>query len=103
MSRQAQENQMIGNREIHQADDSADMKLVRKRVASLKPSPENLELHNPVQEDDPELHKLAESIRKNGLHEPLAITEDNYIVSGHRRLLGGVPEDGAERLMGMTD
>jgi hypothetical protein len=57
---------------------------VRKRVESLKPSPENGQLYRPSW-DDPDLDALAESIRKNGLREPLVITTDKFIVSGHRR------------------
>ncbi len=57
---------------------------VRKRLSSIKPSPENLELYRAAA-DDPDILKLAESIKTNGLQEPLIITEDNYIVSGHRR------------------
>jgi hypothetical protein len=58
--------------------------IVRKRVSSLKPSPENTHLYRPI-DDDPEIDKLAESIAKIGLCEPLIVTLDNYIVSGHRR------------------
>jgi hypothetical protein len=50
----------------------------------LKPSPENLELYRSVS-DDPGIEALAESIRTHGLHEPLIVMRDNYIVSGHRR------------------
>jgi hypothetical protein len=59
-------------------------RIVRKRVASLKPSPENLELYRPTAED-PDIQALAESIRVHGLREPLLVTRDRYIVSGHRR------------------
>jgi hypothetical protein len=59
---------------------------VRKRRTSLKMSPENEELYRPISKD-PDIAKLAESIRSNGLHEPLIVTEDNYIVSGHRRFV----------------
>jgi hypothetical protein len=58
---------------------------VRKRLASIKPSPENLKLYAPIDPDDPELVKLADSIAKNGLREPLIVTEDGWLVSGHRR------------------
>jgi ParB-like chromosome segregation protein Spo0J len=63
---------------------SPKYKIVRKRVSSLKPSPENLQLYRSV-EDDPDIAALAESIKKIGLQEPLRATLDNYIVSGHRR------------------
>ncbi len=62
----------------------ADYKIVRKRVSSLKPSPENGQVYRPT-DDDPDIDALAESIRKKGLLERLKVTQDNYIVSGHRR------------------
>lgn len=61
------------------------MGFVRKRLTTLKPSPENDQLYRPVDPEDPEIIKLAESIRRNELREPIVITRDNYIVSGHRR------------------
>jgi hypothetical protein len=61
-----------------------DYKIVRKRVSSLKPSPENTQLYRCVHED-PDIDELAESIQRRGLQEPLVVTADNYIVSGHRR------------------
>jgi hypothetical protein len=51
---------------------------------SLKPSPENERLYRPVL-DDPEVGKLAASIKERGVLQPLIVTSDNYIVSGHRR------------------
>jgi hypothetical protein len=64
-------------------DEGQDYKLVRKRVNSLHPSPENLQLYRAVQ-DDPDIGKLAEAIKRNGC-DPLIVTLDNFIVSGHRR------------------
>ena len=58
---------------------------VRKRLKSLRPSPENASLYREVDASDPEIIKLAASIRRLGLREPLVVTSDNYIVSGHRR------------------
>ncbi len=56
-------------------------------VSLLKicPSPENKELYGPVDPDDPQIVELAESIKRVGLQEPLVVTSDGYIVSGHRR------------------
>ena len=68
--------------------DQADTKpyrAMRKRLSSLKPSPENLLLYSQIEENDPEIIKLADSISRHGLHEPLIVTADNFIVSGHRR------------------
>jgi hypothetical protein len=63
--------------------DKAAEPYTRKRVSSLKVSPENALLYRPPP-DDPDIGALAESIRRNGC-DPLVITADNYIVSGHRR------------------
>jgi hypothetical protein len=63
----------------------AKCRTVRKRVSSLRPSPENRDLYRPV-DDDPDIDKLADSIKVHGLHERLIVTSDNYVVSGHRRL-----------------
>jgi ParB-like chromosome segregation protein Spo0J len=60
-----------------------EYRIVRKRVSSLKPSPENQMLYRPV-DDDPDIDKLADAIAKNGC-DPLTVTSDNFIVSGHRR------------------
>jgi len=54
-------------------------------VADLCPSPENDRLYRPVVDDDPDIVALATSIRENGVMEPLVVTEDGHIVSGHRR------------------
>jgi hypothetical protein len=35
--------------------------------------------------NDPEIRRLAASIKKHGIKEPLVITADRYILSGHRR------------------
>jgi hypothetical protein len=58
-------------------------RMVRKRVKSLKPSPENLQLYRHTDDDDG-IEKLARSIDKYGC-DSLIVTADNYIVSGHRR------------------
>lgn len=56
-----------------------------QRTDELRPSPENDTLYRPVDPDDPEIVALAESIGRHGLREPLVVTLDRYIVSGHRR------------------
>jgi ParB-like chromosome segregation protein Spo0J len=62
----------------------AAYKVTRKRLASLKPSPENKRLYRPTNED-PEIDRLVASIRERGLIETPIVTGDSYIVSGHRR------------------
>jgi hypothetical protein len=56
-------------------------KIVRKRVASLKPSPENRDLYDRNDEDIQEFARRFDP----GKMDPLVVTLDNYIVSGHRR------------------
>src|SRR5262245_57382489 len=62
-------------------------RIVQLRVDLLKPSPENDQLYRPVTANDPETRKLAASIREFGLKEPIVVTRDGYIISGHRRRL----------------
>jgi hypothetical protein len=54
-------------------------------LAEILPSPENETLYGPVSSADREVIELARSIRDLGVREPLVITSDNYILSGHRR------------------
>jgi hypothetical protein len=52
----------------------------------VKPSPENERLlYNRIRRDDPDIIALAKSIKKIGVKEPLVLTLDHYILSGHRR------------------
>ncbi len=56
-------------------------------ITNLKPAPENDELYRSVDPTDPEVQSLAESIRKTGVMEPLVMTLDGLILSGHRQLM----------------
>ena len=56
-----------------------------RQLIELCPSPENEQLYRPVEADDPETQELAESIREHGVMEPLVVTLDGFILSGHRR------------------
>jgi hypothetical protein len=52
----------------------------------VQPCPENETLlYNRIREDDPDVIALAKSIETYGLKEPLVLTLDYYILSGHRR------------------
>jgi len=51
----------------------------------VRPSPENVTLYRPVDPGDPEIVKLAESIRIHGIREPLVLSDDRWLLSGHRR------------------
>jgi ParB/RepB/Spo0J family partition protein len=63
---------------------------------SIWPSTENNQIYRPVDPSDPEIKELAASIRKNGIMEPLVVTADDFIVSGHRRYA-------AAKLAGLED
>lgn len=56
-----------------------------KSIWEIHPSPENEKLYRPVDPDDPDVQALAASIKDIGLLEPLVITSDGYLISGHRR------------------
>jgi hypothetical protein len=65
-------------------------------LSHVRQSPEHDELFMPLDEDDPELQDLAESIRELRVLEPIVLSEDRYIVAGHRRFLAtrlaGLPQ-----------
>jgi hypothetical protein len=54
-------------------------------IYQITPSPENQQLYRPVTPDDEATIELAESIRERGILEPIVVSADNYIISGHRR------------------
>jgi hypothetical protein len=64
-------------------------------VERLMPSPENDALYKPIDPADPEIIELADSIKAHGVQEPLIVTADYFVVSGHRRLV-------AAKLAGLT-
>lgn len=59
-----------------------DVKLVPRN--EITPSPENDELYGEIVWDE-QMDALMDSIRKRGLEEPIILTADGYILSGHRR------------------
>lgn len=63
----------------------ASKEIRRVALATVKPSPENDQLYRPVSAGDPEIVALANSIEEHGLREPLVLSLDHYILSGHRR------------------
>lgn len=65
--------------------DSKPTGIVTVAIDDCHPSPENETLYRPVLDDDPEILSLADSIRENGLREPLVLSLDGFILSGHRR------------------
>lgn len=61
--------------------------LTTARLSSLKTLRLNDLIYGKVHASDPETARLADSIREKGLLEPIVITSDNVVVSGHRRLV----------------
>jgi hypothetical protein len=53
------------------------------RMDSIRPSEQNKEIYNGHHED--RISKLANDIKRNGLLEPLIVSTDNVIISGHTR------------------
>lgn len=51
----------------------------------MSPGHENDALYAPIRRDDPEFTKLVNQIRDQGILEPLVVSIDGYILSGHRR------------------
>jgi hypothetical protein len=54
-------------------------------INEISPSRANALIYQPVRSDDPTIVELAQSVSEYGILEPLIITRDGVIVSGHRR------------------
>lgn len=54
-------------------------------LADLKPHPLNDEIYKRIDPDSPDMRALTKSVRRLGILEPLVVTTEGYIVSGHRR------------------
>ncbi len=67
-----------------------------RSLDSIVPSPENEKLYRPIDPDDPATIDMAEGISKHGIREPIVITLDGWILSGHRRHV-------AAQLAGLTE
>src|SRR4030081_3361808 len=71
---------MSGRKETVESNDIA-----KRCISDIRPAPENDQSYRPIELEDPEILALAQSIRKNGLIEPIVISEDGYVISGPRR------------------
>jgi hypothetical protein len=71
---------------MHNDNASPECGLVSIRpLSSIRPHPDNDRLYRPVDPSDPDVRALADSIRQHGVKEPLVITTDGVVLSGHRR------------------
>jgi len=57
-----------------------------RAIDDILPSPENDTLYRPVDTSDPAIVALADDISRNGILNPLVVTKEGFLVSGHRRL-----------------
>lgn len=55
------------------------------RLNDLRPAQVNDVLYKPVDLGDPAIVEMARDVREKGLLEPIVVTTDDVIVSGHRR------------------
>lgn len=78
------------------ASKPGQVRVSTRPIVEIQPAPENDTLYRPVDSDDPELVALARDVRRNGILDPLVVTVDGYLVSGHRRLA-------AAKLAGLVD
>jgi len=53
-------------------------------IDTIAPSPENDDIYGAIEHDE-QMESLIDSIRRRGLEEPIIVTSDGFIVSGHRR------------------
>ena len=63
--------------------DSYQVEIVH--AEAIKQSPENDDIYGEVTRDE-QMESLIESIQKRGLEEPIIVSADDYVISGHRRL-----------------
>src|SRR5687767_12960891 len=63
---------------------TAEARQVRMvRLSDIRPSPENLDIYKPVTPES--VTSLAFEVARDGVLEPIVVTLDDYILSGHRR------------------
>jgi ParB-like nuclease domain len=55
------------------------------QLSSIRPCPDNNVVYGVQSLDDPDIVTLIESIRAKGIMDPIHISADNVIISGHRR------------------
>jgi hypothetical protein len=59
--------------------------LLYRDARHLQPSPENMLLYRERSINDSDFRRFVESVRENGVQEPLLVSLDDYIISGHQR------------------
>lgn len=69
---------------------TSGLKIWNTPVEEIRPAPENDKLYRPILDTDQATIELAESIEDRGVLEPLVVSDDGYILSGHRRYAAAV-------------
>ena len=59
--------------------------ILRKSVCEIHVAPENNRLYQPIDPAAPDIQELAQSLLDHGVQEPLVISADGFLLSGHRR------------------
>ena len=59
-------------------------------LARISPAPENDDIYKPIALDSPDISDLARSIKEHGVQEPLLVSTDGYVISGHRRRVAAI-------------
>jgi hypothetical protein len=67
------------------SDEIGSWSILEYPLAQIRPAKVNDKIYRPVDPKDPSVINLAEQIRKYGQLEPIVISRDDVIVSGHRR------------------
>jgi len=70
---------------VDKAESQACPTLVEIDPRELTPHPSNTKIYKPINRKDPDVKELSRDIAANGVLEPLVISADNFIISGHRR------------------
>jgi hypothetical protein len=54
-------------------------------ISAIDPAPENDTLYDPIRLDDPAFLELRRQIKSQGMIDPIVVSRDGYIISGHGR------------------
>jgi DNA-binding transcriptional MocR family regulator len=54
-------------------------------TSAVTPAQLNDQLYDPVDESEPSFQALVDSVREHGILEPIVVSGDGFILSGHRR------------------
>src|SRR5579872_4080229 len=69
----------------HRPSAKPEVCVVNVPLSAIRPSPENDQLYHPIAFDNPNFLALVESVAERGVLEPVIVTADGWIISGHRR------------------